>query len=165
MDFFAQLYYCKKVMLMAENLNNGFEKVDEIYEELKARLLSIDSIECLMLLAEEYFYELKKLVPDETYEDWFYSDYDIYTDKYHHRSYWNEIPNHQSIVDFLEKFLEIFDAQNEPQNFAISLYDFNNYDIIFANEDDLNSFLCNFDIAPYTVFEIKGDTWIEMYSA
>lgn len=165
MDFFAQLYYCKKVMLMAENLNNGFDEINKVYEGINKKLSLVENIEGLTDLAEEYFNNIKKLIPDETYEKWEHSDYEVYTDKYYHRQYWNQIRNHKSITDFLETFLKIFDAQDEPQNFAISLYDFNNYDIIFANEDDLNSFICNFDIAPYTVFEIHDNNWDEMYSA
>ena len=65
----------------------------------------------------------------------------------------------------IEKFLEIFEVKDEPQKYAVSLYDFNDYDIVFSSEDDMNSFLNNFDVAPYTAFEIDGDEWTEMYSA
>ena len=36
---------------------------------------------------------------------------------------------------------------------------------VFANEDDMNSLLCNFDVAPYTVSRIEDNEWIEEYSA
>lgn len=162
-DFFEELYYVKKAMLMSENIFDGYSKTDEVFAVIKPELAKVKNLTELTALAGKYFNLLKADIPQ--FDDWNYSDYEVYTDKFHHRKFWNEIENHESIEVFLEKFLEIFDAQDEPQNFSISLYDFNDYNIIFANENDLNSFICNFDVAPYTVFEHKDGVWVEMYSA
>ena len=165
MDFFNHLYYAKKAMLMVECIDDNFDRVNKVFDTILPSLASAIDLNDITAVAEQYFEGIKALIPEETYEEWLYSDYEVYTDKHHHRKFWNEIENHGSIESFLEKFLEIFDAEDEPQNFAVALYDFNDYDIVFANEDDMNSFLCNFDVAPYTVFRIDGTTWIEEYSA
>ena len=165
MDFFVHLYYCKKAMLMVECIDSNYKRVDEVFETVKNNLASAETLGDITEVAEQYFEGIKALIPAETYEEWFDADYEVYTDKYHHRKFWNEIENHESIEVFLEKFLDIFDATDEPENFAVSLYDFNNYDIIFANEEDMNSFICNFDVAPYTSFRICGDHWEEIESA
>ena len=165
MDFFNHLYYAKKAMLMVECIDDNFDRVNKVFDSILPSLTSAVDLNDITAVAEQYFEGIKALIPESTYEEWLYSDYEVYTDKHHHRKFWNEIENHGSIETFLEKFLEIFDAEDEPQNFAVALYDFHDYDIVFANEDDMNSFLCNFDVAPYTVFRIDGTTWVEEYSA
>ena len=164
MDFFTNLYYAKKAMLMVECIDDNLKRVEEVFETISPSLASAVDLSDITAVVTQYFEGIKALIPAETYEEWSYSDYEVYTDKHHHRKFWNEIKNHSSIEIFLEKFLEIFDAEDEHQSFAVSLYDFHDYDIVFANEDDMNSFLCNFDVAPYTVFSIEDGQWIEEYS-
>jgi hypothetical protein len=158
-----ELYYCKKAILMVENYEN-LEKVNEIYKQVEGKLVNIKTFDDLTSLIMKYSQALRNLIPEKMYETWKLGDYENYTYKHHRNSYWNEIPNHKSIQDFLEKVVEILNVPNEPAKYAVSLYDLNNYDIIFGNESDLKKFINQAVPDPYTVFEIEGNVWNELYS-
>lgn len=164
-DLFSNLYYAKKNMLMLENLNGNFDVVNKVYETVSVLLKKVSTLDELTDLAKKFSIALKSFIPSKIYDDWFYSDYECYTDKFYHRKFWNEIDNHKSIDDFLEKFLEIFKIENDEENFSVSLYDFNNFEIFFEDEGDLESFVNKFDVEPYTVFRHRGNHCYEMYSA
>ena len=164
MDFFCHLYYAKKAILMLENLDNNFERVSKIYKKFANSIHHAEDMRELTNLAENYEKELRELIPEDIYEEWDYGDYEVYTDKFHHRKFWNEIENHKSINAFLDRFLEVYYERPKKENFAVSIYDFNNYDITFEKLEDMEEFIEKYDIIPYTAFGIIDGEWYELYS-
>lgn len=165
MDCLTELYLVKKHILMVENIKDGMTEIKEIFADFKSKHTTpTTEIELLAQIGElrDIF---RKMIDDEQYEEWFHGDYEMYTDKFHHRSYWNEIPN-DVVTDYLfEQFVNLLEiTESDASQYSVSLYDFNDEYIYFENEDDMNSFIYNYDCAPYTVFEKDGDEYIESYS-
>ena len=159
MDCLTELYQVKKLTLMLENLKNGLSFVDELLAEYQKKNLTPEDEFNLMAQICEFRDILKSHIPAETYEEWEYSDYEVYTDEHHHREFWNEIENDRATDYFLEIFVKILDlSETSCSEYCVSLYDFHDEYIYFENENDMNSFLCNYDCAPYTAFKIDGNT-------
>lgn len=91
-------------------------------------------------------------------------DFNLITEKYHTRKYFNEIPN-EIIVDALITTFERIWEIDEDGSFYISVYDLANELLFFENYDDLCSFVHNYAVAPYTVFELKNNKSVEITSA
>ena len=90
-------------------------------------------------------------------------DFSVITQKHHGRKFFNEIYLEEIISFFIDEFERIWEMdENGP--YFISVYDWNDYDLYFANLDDLNSFVHNFDIAPYTAFETVNGAAHELWS-
>ena len=170
--FFADVYYLKRAQLLSEYLTGNLEKIDELYNnEFKNKVKDADTVDSLLEVVNSFTQKIKdSIANDDIYEEMmFYSDYDKFTDEHHHRKYWNEIENHESIDDILHQFLSIFDCDDIEENeteYIISLYDFNNFEINCRSYDECSSLECNYDIEPYTVFERSEDgSFVESYSA
>lgn len=166
MNCLTELYYIKKYILMLENLkgNNDFSK--GLFEEFRKK--NVEPSDETMLLSQicEFRDILKDSIPEEQLDEWEYSDYDVYTDEHHHRQFWNEIENEEIVEYFFGLFTKILELEvSETSEFFVSLYDFHDEALYFENETDMESFLCNYDCAPYTAFQIHEDYNEELYSA
>lgn len=166
MDCLTELYLVKKYILMLENLKNGLDFTNELFEDFQKR--HIDATDELTLLSQicEMRDILKASIPSKQLEEWEYSDYEIYTDKHYHRLFWNEIDNDKIVEYFFDKFREIVGVDNtDTSEFCVSLYDFHDEDVFFETEADMEDFLEKYDCAPYTAFQVEGNCLTELYSA
>jgi hypothetical protein len=168
-DFFGHLYNVKKYSLMAEN-HYGKEINRGSIAEVKNRIEQIDSVSTLVLYAKAFAECIRNTIPNDLLHIWENADYDEYTDKYHHRCYWSQIENHAMIDLLLKRFCDLNDYETD-ENRAITankvwnvrIHDFNNYDIYFSSETEVNTFTSAFDIVPYTVYKYKDKNWEEQY--
>lgn len=166
MDCLTELYYVKKYILMLENLkgNNDFSK--ELFEEFQKKNIEPSDEKTLFSQICEFRDILKNTIPANQLEEWMYSDYEVYTDEHHSRQYWNEIENEKIVEHFLGLFVNILNlSQMDTSEYCVSLYDFHDEYLYFENETDMDSFLCNYDCAPYTTFKIHEHHLEELYSA
>ncbi len=168
-DFFGHLYNVKKYSLMAEN-HYGKEINRGSIAEVKNRIEQIDSVSTLVLCTKAFAECIRNTIPNYLLHIWENADYDEYTDKYHHRCYWSQIENHAVIDLLLKRFCDLNDYETD-ENRAITadkvwnvrIHDFNNYDIYFSSETEVNTFASAFDIVPYTVYKYKDKNWEEQY--
>ena len=165
MDCLTELYQVKKLTLMLENLKHGITFANELFSEWQKKNLAPEDEFTLMAQICDYRDVVKAQIPAKQLEEWEFSDYEVYTDEFHHRKYWNEIDNDRATDYFLEMFIKLMKLEESASSeFCVSLYDFSDEYVYFENEDDMNSFLCNYDCAPYTAFKIDGNTLEELYS-
>lgn len=127
--------------------------VQELHEKVQAATLSAQDKEFLEDLGYGSFIEL-------AYE----GDFNLITEKYHNRKYFNEIPNEVIVDSLITAFERIWEIDQDG-SFYISVYDLANELLFFENYDDLCSFVHNYAVAPYTVFELKNNKSIEITSA
>lgn len=114
--FFTYLYECKKLMLMLENLYGEFttnKMTQEDFTKIKEKLTKITTLNQLSLVVKTFNTRLHENIPSDMYEYWSTGDYEGYTDKYHHRKYWNEINNHPIIDTLIEQAIKIFNVTSE----------------------------------------------------
>lgn len=173
--FFESLWQCKKHMLMLEKLDGEYA-VNHINKQAAAKMTAnLDEITTpreLVMFVQLFNTELKANIPGAILDKWETGDYKVFTDKYHHRKYLNEIENHDTINSLIEKFIELSKDEykvsgKETDNmlWMIEVYDFNDYGLYFETEEDLNKFLGEFDIASCVVFSREpGGNWFEQYS-
>lgn len=180
--FFTYLYECKKLMLMLENLYGEFttnKMTQEDFTKIKEKLTKITTLNQLSLVVKTFNTRLHENIPSDMYEYWSTGDYEDYTDKYHHRTYWNEINNHPIIDTLIEQAIKIFNVTAEYDVYSdthynqtkclwnLRLYDFNSYDLYFETEDYLLQFLNTFEsLTPCTVShrDATETCWHEAYS-
>ena len=176
-NFFVSLYYIKRYMLMIENIH-GESALRLTSEQTKILQSHINDIETLPELSTfEKFYELalKDIIPSDKLDEWETSDYEEFTNGYHHRKFWNEIENNPIIDMFIVRFCELYGGckiyTDETYNkstclWNLRLYDFNDYDLYFTSMEDLENFTDQFEIEPYTVSSRTPDKdiWHEEYS-
>lgn len=79
-------------------------------------------------------------------------DFDIIVKAHHNSPYFNEIPLEEIMSYFIDEFERIWEM-DENGLYSISVYDWGDYDLYFADLEDLKSFVCNYDAAPYNVFK------------
>lgn len=127
---------------------------------------------------EEFYNEVKsfldeKIVPlidNAVREELEAQDYEVYTNKHHHRKFWNEIPLPEIAEGIVNayKFLAGLEY-TENSNYAVSIYDLSDEEFYFDSKKDMEAFLKIEDIVPYTVYKIKkgteGNMYVELYSA
>ena len=178
-DFFTELYYCKKYMLMIEQLHGEYltdcteySAVSFIYENLE----HIRTIPELKLLVKRFNCHLKEHIPKHILVDWEVSDYEVYTDKYHHRKYWNEIDNGVLLDIIIERFIALYSNigtihtydtySTDKTIWNLRLYDFNDYNVYFESLEALEQFTNCFNPDTYTVYsrEPEKNWWYEEYS-
>ena len=152
MNFFAELYYLKKSVLMLENIDNGISKINSLFSDFRTNNPKPLTEEQLIVQVNTFRNMLDKRIPIMIKEEWYFSDYDVYTDKLHHRKFWNEIENDNSVNYFLHTFIEIKNLGNVYLPYMLSLYDFNNADIYFESEEKAKIFALEYDCAPCTLF-------------
>ena len=180
--FFTNLYKCKKLMLMLENLHGQLttnKMTPEDFTKIKEYLTQITTLNQLTLVVETLNTKFHEIIPNDTYEYWNTGDYEGYTDQYHHRKYWNEIENHPIIDTLIEQAIKIFNTTSEYHVYSdthysqdkclwnLRLYDFHDYDLYFETEDHLLKFLNTFEnLTPCTVsYRNATETcWHEAYS-
>lgn len=180
--FFTHLYECKKLMLMLENLYGEFttyKMTPEDFTKIKDRLKEITTLNQLALVVKTLNTRFQEDIPNDKYEYWCTGDYEDYTDKYHHRTYWNDIENHPIIDTLIEHAITIFNVTSEYNVYSdtnysqdkclwnLRLYDYHDYDLYFETKDYLLQFLNTFEnLTPYTVSyrDATETCWHEAYS-
>ena len=166
-DILDQLYLLKKINLMAENLH-GVLFIRKEFEKFKA-LHGIPKTESdLLEMINNFLTVIKETVPHDLKEEWDYSDYEVYTDKYYHRKFWNEIDNDDTINFFLDKFFKFVNVatdDSDDMKFTLRLYDFNDFDVYFHNEKEAVEFIDRYASAPITAFSKDEDgDWTEEWT-
>lgn len=168
-NFFSNLYYLKKYQLMQENIQG--EKSINMDDGTKMAVQGIANLQELYSATETFMEKTKKSIPAGTFEEWMYADSEVYTDKYHHRKFANEIENSDLVNILLEKFVSLYDdihvftdSSRMNKEYNLRLYDFNDYDLYFLSEQDAELFASEFILDTYTLFKMEDGVWIEQYS-
>lgn len=167
-NIFSNLYYLKQHILMLQNIKEDeFLSYidDELWKDFKSKVDIADlTLWQLNMMILDFDNIVKKEIPEDLLDEWTYSDYEVYTDKYYHRKYWNEISNPDAIEDVFNAITEIFDGFNEDYEFLLDFYDFNNQGIQFPSEEKIEEFIDVFDVAPCTAFKTKDNALVELWS-
>ena len=125
----------------------------ELTDKVKAAAISDEDKEFLDELNYASFFELATE-----------GDFERITEKYHRRKFFNEIPNDIIVDSLIMAFERIWEIPQEGKYF-VEVYDLGDEPLFFDDYDDLCSFIHNYDVAPYTVFEVKENASVELYSA
>lgn len=153
MNFLEELYYLKKSVLMVENLDNGLLKIDSLLSEFKLKD-PVPTTEGQLIAQVRAFKKiLNSRIPIKIKKKWDYSDHSVYTDKLHHRKFWNEIENDNSVNYFFNAFVKIKNLEDSFLPYMLSLYDFNNEALYFASKEKAKQFIDKYDCAPCTLFK------------
>ena len=137
LDFFTDLYYYKKAYLIGEDcLGHAVNKITKPYED---RIETIDSVKELIDLLTEAKDAILKHIPENVLSEseWTgidYVDYDKYTRRNYGNVFFNEIPNDNLTDTALKRYFEI----SNPNAYMVTLYNFNNYEVMFENEKGNN---------------------------
>ena len=172
--FFTYLYYTKRYCLMLENLEgegiNSFSKEQQILAERAFK--KITTLGQLTSNLYIYMITLAKAIPEDRLEEWNYAANEVFTDKYHHRRFWNEIENPLPIDLYVMNFCRLFtdsfiytdDNFNNNCKWNLRISDLNNLDLYFESQEDLEKFTNNFMELSYCVFKKDTNGWITWYS-
>ena len=167
-NIFSNLYCLKQHILMLQNIKKDeFLSYidDELWKDFKSKVDIADlTLWQLNMLILDFDNIIKKEIPEDLLDEWTYSDYEIYTDKYYHRCFWNEISNPDAIEDIFKAIAEIFDGFNEDYEFLLDFYDFNDQGIQFSSEEKIEEFVKVFNVAPCTAFQINSNVAKELWS-
>lgn len=161
-SIFDELYYLKRDILIAENIV-GYHNVSKaiqyktidgyIEEQIVAHIITTRN-------------KVKALFPADMYENCQYACYEVYTDKYYHRKFFNEIENDDIIENILDNLINALRLDStEDKKLCLSLYDLNDEMIYFFTEKEMEDFINCYGIAPYTAFAIKDNSYVELWSA
>lgn len=180
---FSNICYLKKSMLMFENIHGKLFMVThkDIMDNIKQALDNIKSISELNLLTQNLVCFIKDYCIDaigiKKFDKWQYGNYEQFTDKYHHRKFWNEIENHEIIDEFIQTFCRLWNNENHKiytdSNYDesictwnVRLYNFNNFDLYFENQEETDAFTENFELEPITVSakNPNENIWTKVYS-
>ena len=171
-NIFTQVYYLKRSVLLyqfatghyprlkdlvigqIEDEDTFFSVVGDVLESINQQILGYTN-DHLALLQKYNCTNLVELAEC--------CDFDVITDKHHHRKFFNEIENDEIVEFFIEKLFSILDLSEEG-NYIISIYDFNNYDICFPTLAELETFVQKYDVVPYTAYELVNGHCVELYS-
>lgn len=164
---FNALLKLKKDVLMLEYIRYGKSFSDGLFSdfvathkdpktiaEVESQIIDFDNLIC-------------SYIPDAIKDFLDSCDEEVYLSQYHYRKYPNEIENDVSVSHFLEKALEaagVEVADSDEMKFSLKLYDFNDYDVYFVDEDEAKEFLNNHHISTCTSFEKIDDYWSESWS-
>lgn len=174
MDPFVSMYYLKRAILVYQFMFGNYPTLSDIPqvciedEESFCDAVSdaIDAINYKIITAQ-YTPELQAFCNEHNCPDVLTvvesHDFELITSEHHPGKFFNEIENDSIISYFIDEFERVWDIDEDGPYF-ISVYDWNDYDLYFADMDDLNSFVNNYDIAPYTVFEIVDGIAKDLYS-
>lgn len=162
------LYLLKKRNLQAENIH-GSCFIREQFEQFKKLHSVPQNLSELESRINEFSTNfIENSIPAEKIEEWECCDYEVYTDEHHHRLFWNEIYNDNAINFFLDKFFEFVNVatdDSDDMKFTLRLYDFNDFDVYFHNEDEAVEFIDRYASAPITAFSKDEDgDWVEEWS-
>lgn len=93
-------------------------------------------------------------------------DYETYTYKNYHRKFWNEIELPPIVLSLFNGTVELAGlTHKDSSNFVVDLYDMSGESIWFDTLEDMETFLGEEDVTPYTAFEIMENQCFELYSA
>ena len=140
LDFFTDLYYYKKAYLIGEDyLGHAVNKITKPYED---RIETINSVKALIDLLIETKDAILKHIPENVLSEgeWTGIDYVDYGNVF-----FNEIPNDNLTDTALKKYFEISNLKGwiksdkgYPNAYMVTLYNFNNYEVMFENEKENN---------------------------
>lgn len=140
LDFFTDLYYYKKAYLIGEDcLGHAVNKITKPYED---RIETIDSVKELIDLLTEAKAVILKHIPENVLSEgeWTGIDYVDYGNVF-----FNEIPNDNLTDTALKRYFEISNLKGwiksddgYPNAYMVTLYNFNNYEVMFENEKGNN---------------------------
>ena len=174
MDPFVSMYYLKRAILVYQFMFGSYPNLSDIpmvsIDDKESFCYAVsDAIDAInyKIITAAYTPELQAFCNEHSCPDVLTvvesCDFEVITDKHHHRKFFNEIENDSIISYFIDEFERVWEIDEDGQYF-VSVYDWNDHDIFFSDMDDLNSFVNNYDIAPYTVFEMVNGAAVEMYS-
>lgn len=174
LDFFTDLYYYKKAYLIGEDcLGHAVNKITKPYED---RIETIDSVKELIDLFTKAKDAILKHIPENVLSEseWTgidYVDYDKCTRRNYGNVFFNEIPNDNLTDAALKRYFEIsnlkgwIESENGyPNAYMVTLYNFNNYEVMFENEKYLEDFIQNNNLDTATVYSKRIDCWLEEYN-
>lgn len=140
LDFFTDLYYYKKAYLIGEDcLGHAVNKITKPYED---RIETINSVKELIALLIETKDAILKHIPENVLSEgeWTRIDYVDYGNVF-----FNEIPNDNLTDAALKRYFEISNLKGwiksddgYPNAYMVTLYNFNNYEVMFENEKGNN---------------------------
>ena len=165
---FTNLYYLKKHLLMLQNVKNDefCHYIDDLWKKFKTKVdfneFNIWQLNTMIQDFDNRF--IKRKIREELLEEWEYSDYDVYTDKYYHRKFWNEIPNPDVIQEIFIKICEVLNVNNAEFKYMLCLYDFNEKEMYFKTEKDMIDFIIKYYLAPCVAYVLKNGHYTEMWS-
>lgn len=182
-NLFSSIYYLKKNMLMFENIHGESFMVahKDTMNNIRQKLDNIKTISELHLLTQNLVYMLRCHCIDAIgiakFDEWQYGDYEQFTDKYHHRKFWNDIENHEIIDALIQTFCRLWNNENHKiytdSNYDkslctwnVRLYDFNDFDLYFESQEETDTFINSFELEPITVStrNPEENIWVEEYS-
>lgn len=170
---FVSLYYLKKTILIYERVFGYYpnreeqdfhsnseaefaELVEKIQSELETEIRSAElSAEDVAFLYEQSATDFIDLAE--------HCDFELITEKHHHRKFFNEIENEAIVETLLSEVCRLWNIDAEGE-FFVELYDFNDRPIFFATREDLENFVKNFDVAPYVAFQTINGKCEELWS-
>lgn len=172
------MYYVKRAILLYERVFGHYPAADpvdlmslygvETQPEFEAICKRIESELKAKVQSATISDEDKEFLADINYESFIElaenGDFELITDKYHRRKFFNEIPNEAIVDALITAFERIWEIPQEGPYF-VSVYDLADEALFFDNYDDLCSFIHNYEVTPYTVFEVKEHVSVELYSA
>lgn len=164
MKFLSELYYLKKTVLMVENLDGEISRIKSLLSEFRLKNPFPATEEQLITQVRDFKKVLNTCIPIVIKEKWEYSDYSVYTDKLHHRKFWNEIENDSSVNYFLDAFIQIKNLGDSKLPYMLLLYDFNDEALYFESEEKANQFIDKYGCTPCTLIEQYGHYSKELFS-
>ena len=133
------------------------------YSDSISKIEDMDSF--VDFLKEDIEY-MESYIPEEIINFLDSGDYEVYTYDNHRRKFWNEI----ELPDKVQRYFDIFQKLLGCESTAATKYELQFYDLypnslFFDNLETLESLIQEEDFAPFTVYEINGESCIELYSA
>ena len=164
-DALTHIYYLKKYTLIAQNyfndkyFNMAFELVDPLNDKSERGICK---------WCARRINAIQKIVPERVIDDCYDADYEVYTDRFYHRKFWNEIPNDRATTLAFDAFrttiMDKYQTKKSDDYYTVSFYDFNDADIQFDSKKLAESFIETHDCAPFTLFKVSGTRIEEIYS-
>ena len=90
-------------------------------------------------------------------------DFELITEKYHRRKFFNEIANDSIIDALITSFESLWNLPIEGPYF-VEVYDLGDEAIFFHSYKKMKEFVDEYDVTPFTAFEVKDNCAIELYS-
>lgn len=160
-NIFDELYYLKRDILIAENIV-GYHNVSKAIQYKTIAGYTAEQTTTHIIATRE---KVKALIPSDMYEKCQYVDSEVYTDKYYHRKFFNEIENDIIIENILNNIIYVLKLdKTEDKKLCLSLYDLNNEMIFFCTEKDMEQFTNNYSISLYTAYSVNNNSFVELYS-
>lgn len=163
-----EIFMLKKRILQLERLRLGLDFSEENFKNFCQLKSDVSNITELQKQLNEFRQDyVEYFIPEEVMELWDKGDYEVYTDRMHHRQFWNEIENDSSVDYFIEQFFKLIGVstcEEEKHQFRLSLYDFNNFDVYFCSEADALKFIEEYTPDCYVAFSRQEDYWREEWS-